>query len=203
MTENASFPLDIDELIRSLPPRRERADVASLHQNYIDMCVGDFRQMAAMNRPCRRRLADLTVSLTRNLKDGFANVAKWVDSLIPDFDVVPTPSYAYATRALVGGESCEAPTKMSFEKPGDGCSLGVDLEIANSGANVMVRLLDNDGNAILPFSLAVRDSDSGKVLLQNREFTSGAAKLNGVEQGKYELIASANGVNCDFSLVVE
>lgn len=203
MTENTRFPLDFEEIVRSLPPRRERADVASMHPDYIDMCVGDFRQMVAMNRPCRRRLADLTVSLTRNLKDGFANVAKWVDSLIPDFDIAPVPNYACATRALGDGGSCEAPAKMSFEKPGDGCSLGIDLEVTSFGANVKVRLLNDEGNAILPFSLTVRDADSGASLLKDREFTSGAAKLNGVERGKYELLASGNGVNCDFSMVVE
>lgn len=203
MTEDMRFPLDLEEIIRSLPPRRERADVASMHQDYINMCVEDFRQMVAKNRPCQRRLADLTVSLTRNLKDGFANVVKWVDSIIPDFDFAPAPNYAYATRALGDGEGCRAPTKMSFEKPGDGCSLDVDLEIADSGANIKVRLLDDDGDSILPFFLTVRDSDSGVILLQDREFTAGAAKLNGVERGKYELIASGDGVNCDFSLVIE
>lgn len=203
MTETTKLPFDLDDVVRSLPPRRECPDYADGHKDYIDMCVRDFRQQVEGLRPWHSQLADLTVSLAHNLRDGFRNVAKWVDSLIPEFDIAPAPNYAYATRAIGGDAGDAAPTRMSFEKLGDGCSVVIDIEVAPAGANLTMKLRDDDGNAILPFSLTVRDVDSGTVLLQNREFATGAAKLNGVERGRYELTASAGCLNCDFSLVVE
>ena len=203
MKENEKLPFDIDEIVRSLPPRQECADASRDHQDYIKMCVNDFKQLIAAHRPWYRGLADLTVSLTRNLKDGFENVVKWGDSLIPDFDLSSAPNYACATRAIGGGRENGTPTKLSFEKFGDGCSLKVELEVASSGGNLNVRLLDDAGNAILPFSLTVTDAESGKVLLPCREFKAGTATIKGIEIGRYEIVASSGSVKCDFWLTVE
>ena len=158
MNEETKLPFDLDEIVRSLPPRRESIDFASQNQEYIDMCVNDFMQMIGKRRSLSGQLADLTVSLTRTLKDAFGNVAKWADTLVPDFDVVPLPNCAYATRSVGAGSVDEEPTKLSFEKMGDGCLLKIEVEVASDGANLKARLLDDEGNAMLPFFVTVRPS---------------------------------------------
>ena len=200
MEKDTKLPFTQEDLLENLPAERSLSEMPERYRTLFQECLEEYVES---RRNFGRKLADLTVSLAGNLKDGFQNAVKWVDSLIPDFDFAPAPNYAYATRAVGGGANGGVVKKFSFEKPGNGCSILIDVEIVSAGANLVVKLIGDDGNAILPFSLTVRDSDSGATLLQNREFTAGAAKLNGVERGKYELMASANGVNCDFSLVVE
>lgn len=203
MTENKTLSFNIDGIVRDLPPRQERLDVAAKHQDYIDLCVRDFWRMISNQRPLSRDFVDLTISLARNLKGGFAGIAKWIDSLIPDIDLASKPEYAFATRAIGSTGVDSTPRKMTFEKLGDGCSLGIEIEMKDSVANVKLWLLDDAGNTILPFSLSVRDVDSGKMLLERREFKVGSAKFNGVARGRYELIAFAGRLNCNFVLAVE
>ena len=78
----------------------------------------------------------------------------------------------------------------------------LDMEVASSGANLKVRLVDESGHDILPFFLSVRD-ETGTLLLQNREFRTGAANLKGIERGRYDLSAVAGSRTCEFSLAVE
>ena len=200
MANDIKLPFTQEELLENLPAERLLSEMPTRYRTLFQECLQEYR---VSRRHVGKDLADLTVSLARNLKDGFQNAVKWVDSLIPDFDLTPAPRYEYATRAIGGSANGETPKKFSFEKPGNGCSIVIDVELVPTGANLVVKLIGDDGNAVLPFFMTVRDCDSGTSLLQNRKFTYGAAKLNGVERGKYELIASGNGVNCDFSLVVE
>ena len=200
MEKDIKLPFTQEELLKNLPAERSLSEMPERYRVHFQECLKEYVES---RRNLGKELADMTVSLAGSLKEGFQNAVKWVDSLVPDFDFAPAPNYAYATRAIGGGANRGVAKKFSFEKPGDECSILIDVEIASTGANLMVKLIGGDGNAVLPFFLTVRDSDSGKVLLQNREFAAGAAKLNGVERGRYELIASGKGVNCDFSLVVE
>lgn len=205
MTETTKLPFDLDDVVRSLPPRRECPDYADGHKDYIDMCVRDFRQQVEGLRPWHSQLADLTVSLAHNLRDGFRNVAKWVDSLIPEFDIAPAPNYAYATRAIGGGRPglAESPTKLSFEKRGEGCSLKIDVDVASAGTDLKVRMLDDAGNSVAPFFLSVTDADSDEELLPRREFAVGAATLKGVKVGRYNIVATSGSAFCGFLLAVE
>lgn len=203
MTENSKLPFDLDEVVRCLPPLEESGCAVSGRKDYIDMCVRDFRQMAGMQHSSRPALADLTISLTRSLKDGFENVAKWVDSIMPDFDLSPCANYAYATRAIGDHTEDRGPTRLSFERHGEGCSMKIDLEIAPSGANMKARLLDDDGNAILPFTMTVNDADSGEALLLDREFRSGAACIKGVKKGRYDIVLSSGRRKSELSLAVD
>jgi len=200
MEKDIKLPFTQEELLEDLPAERSLSEMPERYRTLFQECLQEYVEN---RRNFGRELADLTVSLAGNLKDGFQNAVKWVDSLIPDFDFAPAPNYAYATRAIGGDGGNEKPTKMSFEKTGDGCSLKIDLELAGSGANVKVAVLDGIGNAILPFSLTVTDVDSGKVLLPRREFTAGAANIKGVKMGRYEIAASAGSAKCDFLMAVE
>ena len=200
MANDIKLPFTQEELLRNLPAERPLSEMPPRYRTLFQECLQEYR---ASRKHVGRDLADLTVSLARNLKDGFQNAVKWVDSLIPDFDFASTPNYAYATRAIGGGTDGEAVKKFSFEKLGDGCSIAIDVELVPTGANLTMTLRDEEGNVVLPFFLTARDVDSGEILLEDREFTAGAAKINGVERGRYELTASAGRLKCDFSLAVE
>ena len=200
MTNDLKIPFTAEELLKDLPAERSLSEMPERYRTLFQECLQEYRDS---RKSIVKGLADLTISLTRNLKEGFQNVAVWVDSLIPDFELTPVPNYACVTRAVGGVTSDEALKRLSFEKFGDGCSMSIDVEIMPIGANLTIRLLDDNGKAILPFSLTASDVESGKVLLQNREFRAGAAKINGVERGKYELIAFSTQLRCAFILSVE
>lgn len=200
MTNDFKIPFTEEDLLKDLPSERSLSEMPERYVTLFQECLQEYRDG---KKSIVKELADLTISLTRNLEEGFQNVAVWVDSVIPDFDLTPVPNYAYATRAIEGSASDEALKRLSFEKFGDGCSMAIDVEIMPAGANLTIRLLDDNGKAILPFSLTASDVESGKVLLQNREFRAGAAKINGAERGKYELIAFSKQLRCAFILSVE
>lgn len=203
METEKTLPFAQEDLLKDLPERRSYAEISGQYGALLSECVQEYGEVAARRSRPARLLADLTVSLARNLKDGFGKVAKWVDTLIPDFDLAPAPDYAYATRAIGTAGEGAAAARLSFEKPGRDGSLKLDLELAPSGANLQARLLDDDGNAVRPFFLTVTDADSGEELLSRREFTVGAANLKGVKRGRYVITASAGRRACDFSLTVE
>ena len=200
MTNDYKIPFTEEDLLKDLPAERSLSEMSERYRTLFQECLQEYRDR---RKSIVKGLADLTISLTRNLKEGFQNVAVWVDSLIPDFELTPVPNYACATRAVGGIASDNVLNRLSFEKLGDGCSLSINVEILPAGANLTVRLLDEDGKALLPFLLTARDMESGEVLLQNREFRVGAAKINGVERGKYELIAFSRQLRCEFTLSVE
>ena len=202
MKNDIQTPFTDEVLLEDLPAERPYAEISGKYDAILSECMREYRAANAVRRGLGGKIADLTVSLTRNLKDGFENIAKWVDSVIPEFDFTGVPNYAYSTRAVGDGRSDEVPTKLAFEKQGDGCSLMLDMEVASSGANLKVRLVDESGHDILPFFLSVRD-ETGTLLLQNREFRTGAANLKGIERGRYDLSAVAGSRTCEFSLAVE
>ena len=200
MTNDFTIPFTEEDLLKDLPAERSLSEMPERYRTLFQECLQEYRDS---RKSIGKELSDLTVSLARNLKDGFQNVATWVDSLIPNFDLTPVPNYACATRAIGRSENDKVLNRLAFEKPGDGCSMAIDVEITSAGANLIVRLLDDSGNAVLPFYLTAKDAESGEVLLQNREFSAGAAKINGVERGKYEMIAFSRQLRCEFTLSVE
>ena len=203
MKNDIQTPFTDEVLLEDLPAERPYSEISSKYDAILSECMREYREANVARRGLGGKIADLTVSLARNLKDGFENVAKWVDSVIPEFNFTTgVPNYAYSTRAVGDGRSDEVPTKLAFEKQGDGCSLMLDMEVASSGANLKVRLVDESGHDILPFFLSVRD-ETGTLLLQNREFRTGAANLKGIERGRYDLSAVAGSRTCEFSLAVE
>ena len=202
MKKDIQTPFTDEVLLADLPAARPYSEISGKYDGILSECMREYREANAARRGLGEKIADLTISLARNLKDGFENIAKWVDSVIPDFDLTRVPEYAYATRSLDGGRHDEVPTKLAFEKQGDGCSLMLDMEITPSGANLKVKLLDELGNDLLPFSLSVRD-ETGSLLLQNREFRVGAANLKGLERGRYDIVAVAGSRTCEFTMAVE
>lgn len=200
MITEIDIPFTEEELLQNLPAQRSPSEMPARYRELFQECMQEYRDS---KQSIVKELADLTISLSKGLKEGFQNVAVWVDSLIPNFDSTQDINYAYATRAIGQGAGCESVSSLSFEKLGEGCSMSIDIEIMSGGADLIVRLLDDEGKVVLPFFLSARDAESGEVLLQNREFTSGAAKINGVERGRYELTSFSNQLRCDFTLSVE
>ena len=202
MNKNIQTPFTDEVLLEDLPAERSYSEISGKYAELLSECMREYREANAARRGLGGKIADLTISLARNLKDGFENVAKWVDSVIPEFDFTGVPNYTYSTRAVGDGRSDEAPTKLAFEKQGNGCSMMLDMEVTPSGANLKVKLLDENGHDILPFSLSVRD-ETGTLLLQNREFRTGAANIKGIERGRYDLSAVAGSRTCEFTVAVE
>lgn len=149
-----------------------------------------------------KRISDLTISLAGEMKEGFRNFATWVKDLVPTFDLTPA-SYAYATRALVTESPVSTPTRLSFNKTGENCILKLSLDIKPMGADVEVIQLDKTGVAVYPFSLTVKDSDTGDTLLNGKEFKFGAAVIRGVKKGRYKFVTYSINKKCEFSLTVE
>ena len=202
MKKNIQTPFTDEVLLADLPAERSYSEIADKYDGLLSECMREYREANATRQGICGKIADLTVSLGKNLKDGFRNIAKWVDSVIPSFDLASVPEYAYATRALDGGRHDEVPTKLAFEKQGDGCSLILDMEFTPAGANLKVKLLDEMGHDLLPFTLSVRD-ENGSILLQDREFRTGAANLKGVEKGRYDIVAASGSRTCTFTVAVE
>ena len=202
MKKNIQTPFTDEVLLADLPAERPYSEIAVKYDGLLSECMREYREANATRLGICGKIADLTVSLGKNLKDGFRNIAKWVDSVIPSFDLASVPEYAYATRALDGGRHDEVPTKLAFEKQGDGCSLMLDMECTPAGANLKVKLLDEMGHDLLPFSLSVCD-ENGSILLQDREFRVGAANLKGVQRGRYDIVAASGSRTCAFTVAVE
>ena len=202
MKNDIQTPFTDEELLADLPAERPYSEISGKYDGLLSECMREYREANAARRGLGGKIADLTVSLGKNLKDGFRSIAKWVDSVVPDFDLASTPAYAYATRSLDGGRHDEVPTKLAFEKQGNGCSMMLDMEITPAAANLKVKLLDEMGHDLLPFTLSVRD-ENGSLLLQDREFRAGAANLKGVERGRYDITAAAGSRTCAFTVTVE
>ncbi len=202
MKNNIQTPFTDAVLLEDLPAERPYSEISGKYVEVLSECMREYREANIASQRFGGKIVDLTVSLARNLKDGFGNFAKWVDSVIPGFDIAGIPNYAYSTRAVGDGRSGEAPTKLAFEKQGDGCSMMLDMEISPSGANLKIKLLDDIGHDVLPFFLSLRD-ETGAILLQNREFRAGAAVIKGVERGRYEISAVAGSRTCEFTVAVE
>ena len=199
MKNNIQTPFTDAVLLEDLPAERPYSEISGKYVEVLSECMREYREANAARQGLGGKIADLTVSLARNLKDGFGNIAKWVDSVIPEYDIVGVPNYMYSTRAVGNGG---APMKLAFEKQGDGCSMMLDMEVSSMGANLKVKLLDENGHDILPFFLSVRD-ENGTILLQNREFRAGAAIIKGVERGRYDISAVAGSRTCEFTVAVE
>ena len=202
MKKNIQTPFTDEVLLADLPAERPYSEISGEYNGLLSECMREYREANVTRQGLGEKIADLTISLARNLKNGFRDIAAWVDSVIPDFDLARVPEYAYATRALDGGRHGEMPTKLAFEKQGEGCSLMLDMEITPSGANLKVKLLDEMGRDLLPFSLSVRD-ETGSFLLQDREFRVGAANFKGLERGRYDIVAAAGNRMCAFTMAVE
>ncbi len=199
MKNNIQTPFTDAVLLEDLPAERPYSEISGKYVEVLSECMREYREANAARQGLGGKIADLTISLARNLKDGFGNIAKWVDSVIPEFDFVGVPNYMYSTRAVGNGG---APMKLAFEKQGDGCSMMLDMEVSSMGANLKIKLLDENGHDILPFFLSVRD-ENGTILLQNREFRAGAAIIKGVERGRYDISAVAGSRTCEFTVAVE
>ena len=202
MKKDIQTPFSDEVLLTDLPAERSYSEIAGKYDELLSECMREYREANAARRGIGEKIADLTISLARNLKNGFGNIAKWVDSVIPEFDLARVPEYACATRSLDGGRHDEVPTKLAFEKQGNGCSMMLDMEITPAAANLKVKLLDEMGHDLLPFTLSVRD-ENGSILLQDREFRAGAANLRGVERGRYDIVAAAGSRTCAFTVTVE
>ena len=203
MENNVKLPFSQEDLLRDLPKERSYAEISGKYDSLLSQCMREFRKNASANMNIGKKLAEVSISLGRDIRAGIENVARWVDSVLPDFSFEATPNLAYATRALGADGRSDSPVKLAFEKSGDGCSLRIDMEVMSSGANLKIRLLDSVGNAISPFSLSVTDAESGEVLLAGREFKTGAANVKGVKKGMYEISALAGSLECGISLAVE
>jgi hypothetical protein len=200
METSMILPFDEKDLLKNLPVERSETEISGEYKALFAECMKEYD--LAMEVPRRARAVDLTVSLARGLKDGVLNVAKWVDTLIPEFDIMVS-ACSYATRALDNHASDNAPSLLSFEKPADNGFLRIDMEVAPSGADVKMRLLDAMDRPILPFSLTVADADSGEILLAGRRFSSGAASIKGMKKGRYDVVADGGICKCGFTMAVE
>ena len=85
MDTSMILPFDEKDLLKDLPAERSETEIVGEYRTLFAECMKEYD--LAMGAPCRAEAADLTVSLVRGLKDGFLRFAKWVDTLIPEFDV--------------------------------------------------------------------------------------------------------------------
>lgn len=144
---------------------------------------------------------EMIITIAGFYSHGWARNVKCAETVTPEFSAAMRP--ACATRALGGDLAEDAPSKLSFVKRGEECSLKIELSVLDSGADVSLQLISHEGEPILPFSLSVLDDGSGEVLLEKREFRSGAAVLRGVQKGVYLVRAEGRGRICRFSFKVD
>ena len=144
---------------------------------------------------------EMIITLAGFYSTGWARNVKCAETVKPELPAAMRP--ACATRAMGGASAAEAPSKLSFVKRGEECSLKIELSVLGSGADVGLKLISHEGEPILPFSLSVLDDGSGEVLLEKREFRSGAAVLRGVQRGVYLVKAEGRGCICRFSFKVD
>lgn len=144
---------------------------------------------------------EMIVTLAGFYTNGWSRNVRCAETVTPEFSAAMRP--LCATRALGGAQTGDAPSKLSFVKRGEECSLKIELSVLDSGADVSLRLISHEGEPILPFSLSVLDDGSGETLLEEREFRSGAAVLRGVQKGVYLVKAEGRGRICRFSFKVD
>lgn len=144
---------------------------------------------------------EMIVTLAGFYSKEWSRNVRCAETVMPDFSVGMRP--VCATRALGATSAGDAPSKLSFVKRGEECSLKIELSVLDSGADVSLKLITHEGEAILPFSLSVLDDGSGETLLEKREFRSGAAVLRGVQKGVYLVKAEGRGRICRFSFKVD
>ena len=144
---------------------------------------------------------EMIVTLAGFYSKEWSRNVRCAETVMPEFSAGMRP--LCATRALSGAPAGNAPSKLSFVKRGEECSLKIELSVLDSGADVSLKLISHEGEPILPFSLSVLDDGSGETLLEKREFRSGAAVLRGVQKGVYLVKAEGRGRICRFSFKVD
>ena len=144
---------------------------------------------------------EMIVTLAGFYTNGWSRNVRCAETVAPESSAAMRP--LCATRALGGAPEEDAPSKLSFVKRGEECSLKIELSVLDSGADVSLKLISHEGEPILPFSLSVLDDGSGETLLEKREFRSGAAVLRGVQKGVYLVKAEGRGRICRFSFKVD
>ena len=144
---------------------------------------------------------EMIVTLAGFYSNEWSRNVRCAETVTPEFSAGMRP--LCATRALGVTSAGDAPSKLSFVKRGEECSLKIELSVLDSGADVSLKLISHDGEPILPFSLSVLDDGSGETLLEKREFRSGAAVLRGVQKGVYLVKAEGRGRICRFSFKVD
>ena len=144
---------------------------------------------------------EMIVTLAGFYSNEWSRNVRCAETVTPEFSAGMRP--LCATRALGVTSAGDAPSKLSFVKRGEECSLKIELSVLDSGADVSLKLISHEGEPILPFSLSVLDDGSGEILLEKREFRSGAAVLRGVQKGVYLVKAEGRGRICRFSFKVD
>ena len=108
------------------------------------------------------------------------------------------------TRGTRSGEknSPPPPSCIELEKPGVGCVLRTKASYTPGKLDLTLSLLDAQSRQSVPFRLSMRD-EAGTLLIDNREFGSGSARINDLKRGTYELTASCPTGTCVTSIQVQ
>lgn len=205
MVSENEFPFSTRQLLKGLPAERSAAEIGDKYRALFAECIDEYVKSRVGALSHVNKIPELTISLAKDVALRFGRLLEWADELIPEFDlkaISSIPNYAtrsVASTCLTANRTVES---YAFEKFGDKCSAKIALEVMESNLDLTISLHGDDGEMLLPFNLSITDQESGQTLLRRKEFTSGAARIRGVERGAYAICCEQDGRVCEFSITV-
>ena len=206
MVSENDFPFSTKQLLQGLPPPRSVAEIGDKYHALFSECIDEYVKSRSGALSHINKIPELTVSLAKDIAARFGRLLEWTNELIPEFDIQTlSPIPAYATRSV--GSPCPTVNRTvesySFEKFGHECSAKIVLAVTESNLDLTISLHGDDGEMLLPFNLTITDQETGQTLLDCKEFTSGAARIRGVERGEYVIRCEQGCRGCECAVAVK
>lgn len=206
MVSENDFPFSTKQLLQGLPPPRSAAEIGDKYHALFAECIEEYSKSRSGALSRINKIPELTVSLAKDVAARFGRLLEWTNELVPEFDIQslrPTPVYATRSVAAASPAAKRTVESYSFEKFGNECSAKIALEMTESNLDWTISLHGDDGEMLLPFNLTITDQESGQTLLNRKEFTSGAARIRGVERGAYAVRCEQGRRVCEFAISVK
>lgn len=195
---------NLEKIFDDLPSFRSEEEIRSLYAKQINDAKARYN-LAIDNRIEKRvslatRAIDAVIKLYHNAKGDIAELLE--QSANVTSRLIPLPDAALAFTRSITKETKDS-TQILIEKGGDDCTIAAKLLSKGSVADLELSLQSSDAIPILPFTLQIKDSENGEVLLPERQFTTGAATIKGLTSGIYEINAKSEDLRASLTIKID
>lgn len=195
---------NINKIFDELPAYRTEEEIRVLYSKQLDE-VKDRYKLVIQNRAQAKAPAavvmDAVIKLCRDAKGDIVRLLEWGDDVISNLIPMPTTAVSYA-RSITNTQSKDC-QRISIEKGSEGCSIIASIISKGDVADVEISMLGSDSSPLHPFTLEIKDSENGAVLLDKRDFSAGAASIKGMTKGIYSIESTSNDKKASLILKIE